>query len=156
MQVVELVNEPLELGDGVVALVGGGSLIDGESHGLDCGAHLADGVLIRRGGGLVLKDEHGAQFLGDALRRAWLMEEDQQFLLTLLSVCEPDMLGIGEREAPCPDLCRLVFGEGPQPVFQPIDRVLRAPLEPLLLWRLHEARGFVVIFLQGFFEGPHL
>lgn len=46
MQVVELVNEPLELGHGVVALVGGESLIDGEGHGLDCGAHLADGLLI--------------------------------------------------------------------------------------------------------------
>ena len=60
LQVVELIDEPLELGHGVVALVGGDSLIDGEGHGLDCGAHLADGVLIGLGGGVVLIDEHGA------------------------------------------------------------------------------------------------
>ena len=44
MQAVELIDEPLELGHGVVALVGGDLLIDGESHGFDGGAHLADGV----------------------------------------------------------------------------------------------------------------
>jgi len=43
VQVVELVNEPLELGHGVVALVGGDSLIDGEGDdqlpgdGMGCG-----------------------------------------------------------------------------------------------------------------------
>src|SRR5215468_1280544 len=103
VQIVELVNEPLKFSHGVLAMAGGESLIDGEGHGLDCGAHLADGVLISLGGGLVLIDVHGAQFPGGALGRAWLLEEGQQFLLALLSVCEPDLLGIGEREAPCAD-----------------------------------------------------
>ena len=60
LQVVELIDEALELGHGVVALVGGDLLIDGESHGFDGGAHLADGVLIGLGSGVVLIDEHGA------------------------------------------------------------------------------------------------
>ena len=60
LQVVELLDELLELGHGVVALVGAESLIDGEGHDLDCGAHLAVGVLIGLGGGLVRIDEHGA------------------------------------------------------------------------------------------------
>jgi hypothetical protein len=77
VQVVELVNEPLELGHGVVALVGGDSLIDGKGHRLDGGAHLADGVLIDLGGSLILIDEQGTQFLGHALGRAGLMEEGQ-------------------------------------------------------------------------------
>ena len=153
---MELINEPLELGHGVVALVGGESLIDGEGHGLDCGAHLADGVLIVLRGVLVQIDEHGAQFPGDALGRAWLMEEGEQFLLELLSVGEPDLLGIGEREAPFSDVCRLVFRQGPQPVFQPADGGMGPLLEPLLRGGLHEARGFVVVFLQGVFEGAHL
>ena len=49
MQVVELIDEALELGHGVVALVGGDLLIDGESHGFDGVAHLTDGVLIGLG-----------------------------------------------------------------------------------------------------------
>ena len=57
---MELVDEPLELGHGVVALVGGEVLVDGEGHGFDGGAHLADGVLIGLGSSLVLIDEHGA------------------------------------------------------------------------------------------------
>ncbi|TKS61887.1 MAG: hypothetical protein EWM72_00012 [Nitrospira sp.] len=57
---MELVDEPLELGHGVVALVGGEALVDGEGHGFDGGAHLADGVLIGLGSSLVLIDEHGA------------------------------------------------------------------------------------------------
>jgi hypothetical protein len=117
VQVVKLVNEPLELSHGMVALVDAESLIDGEGHGLDRGAHLAVGVLIGLGGGLVRIDEHGAQFPGDALGRAGLMEEGQKFLLPLFSVRDPDLLGIGEREAPFADLCLLVFGQGPQPVF---------------------------------------
>lgn len=82
-QVMKLVNEPLELGHGVVALVGGDSLIDGEGHGLDGGAHLPERVLIGLGDDLVLIDEHGAKFPGNALGRAWLMEKRQQFLLAL-------------------------------------------------------------------------
>jgi hypothetical protein len=138
LQVVELVDELLELGHGVVALVGAESLIDGEGHGLDCGAHLAVGVLIGLGGGLVRIDEHGAQFLGDALGRAGLMEDGQKFLLPLFSVRDPDLLGIGEREAPFADLCLLVFGQGPQPVFQPVDGGMRPLLEPLWRGGLHE------------------
>jgi len=60
LQVVELIDEALELGHGVAALVGGDLLIDGESHSFDGSAHLADGVLIGLGSGVVLIDEHGA------------------------------------------------------------------------------------------------
>ena len=49
LQIVELVDEPLELGHGVAALVDGDLLIDGEGHGFDGGAHLVNGVLIGRG-----------------------------------------------------------------------------------------------------------
>ena len=131
LQVVELVDELLELGHGVVALVGAESLIDGESHGLDCGAHLAVGVLIGLGGGLVRIDEHGTQFPGDALGRTGLMEEGQKFLLALFSVRDPNLLGIGEREAPFSDLCLLIFRQRPQPIFQPIDNGLGPLLKPL-------------------------
>jgi hypothetical protein len=50
---VELVDEPLELGHGVVALVGSDLLIYGEAHGFDSGAHLVNGVLIGLGGSMV-------------------------------------------------------------------------------------------------------
>ena len=60
LQLVELIDEALELGHGVVALVSGNLLIDDESHGFDGGAHLADGVLIGLGSGVVLINEHGA------------------------------------------------------------------------------------------------
>ncbi len=60
LQVVELIDEALDLGHGVVALVGRDLLIDGEGHGFDRGAHLADGVLIGLGSGVVLIDKHGA------------------------------------------------------------------------------------------------
>ena len=60
LQVVELIDEPLELGYGVAALVDGDLLIDGEGHGFDGGAHLANCVLIGLGSGVVLIDEHGA------------------------------------------------------------------------------------------------
>ena len=156
LQVVELIDELLELGHGVAALVGGESLIDGEGHGLDCGAHLADSVLIVLRGLLVQRDELGAQFPGDALGCARLMEEGEQFLLELLSVGEPDLLGIGEREAPFSDLCLLVFRQGPQPVFQPVDGGLGPLLEPLRRGVLHKARGFLVVFLQGCFKDAHL
>ena len=156
LQVVELIDEPLELGHGVVALVGGESLINGEGHGLDCGAHLADSVLIVLRGVLVQRDEHHAQFPGNALGRTGLMEEGEQFLLELLSVGEPDLLGVGEREAPFSDLCLLVSRQGLQPVFQQIDGGLGPLLEPLRRGGMHEARRFVVVFLQGCFEGAHL
>ncbi len=60
LQAVELIDEPLELGYGMVALVEGESLIDSKGHGPDCDAHLADGVSIALGSGVVLIDEHGA------------------------------------------------------------------------------------------------
>ena len=53
LQIAELVDESLELGYGVAALVGGDLLIDGEGHGFDGGAHLVNGVLIGRGACLV-------------------------------------------------------------------------------------------------------
>ena len=138
LQVVELLDEPLELGHGVVALVGGKSLIDGEGHGLDCGAHLADGVLIVLRGVLVQIDEHGAQFPGDALGRAWLMEEGEQFLLELLSVGEPDLLGIGEREAPFSDVPSSARGS---PTGSRRWRALRAvPHKGRVVLRPQEAR----------------
>lgn len=65
-------------------------------------------------------------------------------------------MAIGEREAPCADLCFLIFGEGPQPVFQPVDGGSRPLREPLWRGGLHEVRGFVVLFLQGCFEGAYL
>jgi hypothetical protein len=46
LQVVELVDEPLELGDGVAALGDGDLLIDGKGHRFDSIAHLSDDVLI--------------------------------------------------------------------------------------------------------------
>lgn len=60
LYVVELIDEPLELGHGVVALVGGDLLVDGEGHGFCGGTHLVDGVLIGLGSAVVLIDEHGA------------------------------------------------------------------------------------------------
>ena len=84
------------------------------------------------------------------------MEEDKQFLLELLSVGERDLLRIGEREAPFSDLCLLIFRQRPQPVFQPIDSGLGPLLETLRRGGLYEAYGFVVIFLQRFFEDTHL
>ena len=77
MQAVELIDEPLELGYGMVTLVEGESLIDSKGHGPDCDAHLADGVSIVRRGVLVQRDEHGAQLTGNALRCARLMEENE-------------------------------------------------------------------------------
>jgi len=59
LQVVELLNEPLELGHSATALAWSESLIDGEGHGFDGGAHLADAVLIGLGSGVVLIHEHG-------------------------------------------------------------------------------------------------
>lgn len=153
---MKLIDEALELSHGVVALVGGESLIDGEGHGLDCGAHLADCVLIVLRGVLVQRDEHGAQLPGNALGCARLMEEDEQFLLELLSVGERDLLHIGEREAPFSDLYLLIFRQRPQPIFQPIDRGLSPLLEPLRRGDLCEAYGFAVVFLQRFFEDTHL
>ena len=58
---MELVNEPLELGHGVAALVGGDLLIDGEGHGFDGGAHLVNGVLIGLGGCRVRIDDSKAR-----------------------------------------------------------------------------------------------
>ena len=153
---MELIDEALELGHGVVALVGGESLIDGEGHGLDCGAHLTDCVSIVLRGVLVQRDEHGTQFPSNALGCARLMEEDKQFLLEQLSVGERDLLHIGECEAPFSDLCLLIFRQRPQPVFQPIDCGLGPLPEPLRHGGLYEAYGFVVVFLQGFFEDAHL
>ncbi|TKS61888.1 MAG: hypothetical protein EWM72_00013 [Nitrospira sp.] len=84
------------------------------------------------------------------------MEEGQEFLLALLLVGDPDRLGVGERDAPFADLSLLVFGQGPQPVFEPIEGGMGPLLEPLRRGGLHEARGFGVVLLQGCFEGAHL
>ena len=156
LQVMELIDEPLELGHDMVALVEGESLIDGEGHGPDCVAHLADGVSIVRRGVLVQRDEHGAQLPGNALGCARLMEEDEQFLLELLSVGEPDLLCVGEREAPFSDLCLLIFRQRSQPIFEPAEGGIGPLLEPLRRGVLHKARGFLVIFLQGCFKDAHL
>ena len=153
---MELIDEALELGHGVVALVGGDLLIDGESHGFDGGAHLADGVSIVRRGVLVQRDEHGAQLPGDALGRAGLMEEVQEFLLSLLLVRDPGLLGVGKREAPFANPGLLVFGQRPQPIFEPAEGGIGPFLEPLRLGVLHKARGFLVVFLQGCFKDAHL
>ena len=60
MQLVELVDESLELGRCVAALVGGDLLIDGDGHGCDGGAHLVNSVLIGRRACLVgIHDQHG-------------------------------------------------------------------------------------------------
>ena len=84
---MQLVDEPLELGHGVAALVGGDLLIDGEGHGFDGGAHLANGVLIGWGACLVgIHDQQGAQFTGDVFGRARVAEEGQKFLLALLLI----------------------------------------------------------------------
>ena len=93
---------------------------------------------------------------GDSLGCARLTEEDEQFLLELLSVGEPDLLCVGKREAPFSDLCLLVIRQRPQPVFQPVDGGLGPLLEPLRRGGLHEAHSFVVVFLQGRFEDAHL
>jgi hypothetical protein len=78
LQVMQLVDEALELGHGVAALVGGDLLIDGEGHGFDGGAHLVNGVLIGWGACLVgIHDQQGAQFTGDDFGRARLAEERQ-------------------------------------------------------------------------------
>lgn len=156
LQVVKLVDEALKLRDGMVALVAGEALIDGEGHRFDGGAHLADGVLIGLGGVPVRIDEDGTQFTGDALGGAGLMEDGQEFLLALLSIGDPDLLRIGKRETPFTDLSLLVFGQGSQPVFEPVNGVLSPLLEPIRRGGLHEAGGFLVILLQRFFECPHL
>ncbi len=53
LEVVHLVDEPLECRDGVAALLGSQLLIDGQSHGLGGIAHLAKSLLIGCRGGLV-------------------------------------------------------------------------------------------------------
>jgi len=53
LEVVHLVDEPLEFRDGVAALHGSDMLVDGQSHGLGGIAHLAKSVLIGRRGGLL-------------------------------------------------------------------------------------------------------
>ena len=85
-----------------------------------------------------------------------MTEEGQKFLLALLLVRGPELLGVGERKAPFADLGLLVFGQGPKPVFQPVDGGIRPLLEPLRRGGLHKPRGFGVVLLQGCFEGAHL
>ena len=157
LQPVQLVDEPLELGYGVAALVGGDLLIDGEDHGFDGGAHLVNGLLIGRGACLVgIHDQYGTQFTGDAFGRARLAEEGQQFLLPLLLVRGPELLVVGEREAPLADLGLLVFGQRPKPIVEPVDDGVRPLLEPLRRGGLHEPRSFGVVLLEGCFEAAHL
>ena len=157
LQVVELVDEPLEFGHCVAALVDGDLLVDGDGHGFDGGAHLVNGVLIGRGACLVgIHDQQGTQFTGDAFRRARLAEEGQQFLLALLLVRGPELLVVGEREAQLANLGLLVFGQGPKPIVEPVDDVVGPLLEPLRCGGLHVLRNFGVVLLQGYFEGAHL
>jgi len=154
---MQLIDEPLELGHGVAALVGGDLLIDGDGHGFDGGAHLVNGLLIGRGACLVgMHDEQGTQFTSDVFGCAGLAEEGQQFLLALLLVCGPELLVVGEREAPLADLGLLVFGQGPKPIAEPVDDGVRPFLEPLRRGGLHKPRGLSVVLLEGCFEGAYL
>ncbi len=62
---MELVNEPLELGQGVMtALSGCDLLIDGEGHRCHNVAHVPDDVLIILGGGRVrIEDEQSTKVM---------------------------------------------------------------------------------------------
>ncbi len=84
------------------------------------------------------------------------MEEGQEFLLSLLLVRDPGLLGVGKREAPFANLGLLVFGQRPQPIFEPAEGGIGPLLEPLRRGVLHKARGFLVVFLQGCFKDAHL
>ncbi len=141
----------------MAALVGGDLLIDGEGHGFDGGARLANGVLIGWGACLLgIDGQQGTQFTGDDFGRARLAEEGQQFLLALLLIRGPELLVVGEREAPLADLSLLGFGQRPQPFVEPVDDGVRPLLEPLRRRGLHKPRGFGVVLLQGCFESTHL
>ena len=119
---MELVDEPLELGDGVVALVGSDLLVDGEGHGFDSGAHLVNGVLIGLGGCIVrIEDEQGTQFTGDAFGRVWLTEECQKFLLALFVGMWPRTVGYRGAQGSIRGSGPLGLRQGPKPVFQPVD-----------------------------------
>ncbi len=154
---MQLIDEPLELRYGVAALVGGDLLIDGEGHGFDGGAHLANGVLIGLGACLIgIHDQQGAQFTGDVFGRARLAEKGQEFLLALLLVRGPELLVVGERETPLADLGLLLFGQRPKPLVEPIDDGIRPLLEPLRRGGLHETGDFGSVLLESCFEGAHL
>ncbi len=84
------------------------------------------------------------------------MKECQEFLLSLLLVRDPGLLGVGKREAPFANLGLLVFGQRPQPIFEPAEGGIGPLLEPLRRGVLHKARGFLVVFLQGCFKDAHL
>ena len=110
LEVMHLVDETLEFGDGVAALVGSHALVDGQGHGFSILAHVADRALIGLGSGLIVVHEHGAEFSGDLLGSPGLMEEGQELLPALLLVGDPYRLHVGEREAPLADLRLLFFG----------------------------------------------
>ena len=121
LEIVHLVDESLELGDGVASLVRSHALIDGQSHGLGIFAHLADRVLIGLGSGLVVVHEHGAEFSGDLVGSPGLMEEGYELLPALLLVGDPHRFHIRKAEAPLANLRLLLLGQPPQPVFRQIQ-----------------------------------
>ena len=84
------------------------------------------------------------------------MEEGQEFLLSLLLIRDPGLLGVGKRETPFADLGLLVFGQRSQPVFEPAEGGMGPLLEPLRRGSLHKALGFFIVFLQGCFKGANL
>jgi len=77
-------------------------------------------------------------------------------LLALLLVRGPELLVVGEREAPLTDLDLLVFGQRPKPIVEPVDDGVRPLLEPFRCGGLHEPCDFGVVLLKGCFEGAHL
>ena len=156
LKVVDLVDEMLEFRDGVAALVGSHALIDGQGHDLGILAHLSNRILIRLRGGLIVVHEHGAKFSGDLLGSPRLMEEGHELLPALLLIGDPHRFHIRECKAPLADLCLLLFGQPPQPVFRQLQGGLSSFFEPLRRGNLDEARGFGIVLLQSRFEGAHL
>lgn len=106
---MDLVDEALEFGDGVAALFGSHTVIDGQCHRFGGRAHLADSIFIGLGSDLIVVDEHGTKFSGYPFGSLGLLYEGQEFLLALLLVGNPYRLPIGEREAPFADLRPLLF-----------------------------------------------
>lgn len=156
LEVVHLVDEPLKFSDDVAALLRSHVLINGQGHGLGIFTHVADRILVGLGRGLILVDEHGSEFSGDLLGSPRLMEERHELLPALLLVGDPHRFHIRECKAPFADLRLLFFGQGPQPVFQPIEGRLGPLIQALRCRNLYEVRSFSVVLLQRRFEGAHL
>src|SRR6185437_12098050 len=83
LEVMDLINKPLEFGNGVPALFGSHPLIDGQGHGLGILAYLADGVLIGLRSGLIVVHEHRAELSGDLFGSPGLMQEGHELLPAL-------------------------------------------------------------------------